>query len=165
MSGLKRLISSDVIVGALFFLGLAGGAFLMFAGSRSGSAPSATMTPGTGKIAVLALGRKLYGQHCASCHGANLEGEKNWRSRNADGTLKAPPHDATGHTWHHDDALLFRYTKDGGAKVGGGAFKSAMPGFGHVLKDREIRAILTYIKSRWPKDIRDRQAELSKSRQ
>jgi len=165
LSVLKRLFSSDVIAGALFVLGLAGGAYLMFAGYHAGSDQTAIMEGSSNKGAVLALGKKLYGQHCASCHGANLEGEKNWRGRNADGTLKAPPHDSTGHTWHHDDALLFRYTKDGGAKVGGGAFKSAMPGFGQVLKDSEIRAILAYIKSRWPKDIRNRQAELSKSRQ
>lgn len=165
MSAHKRWFSSDVIAGALFLVALAGGAFLMFGGSGSGGDPTGTVGDGANKSAVLALGKKLYAQHCASCHGANLEGEKNWRSRNADGTLKAPPHDATGHTWHHSDDLLFRYTKDGGAKIAGGAFKSAMPGFGAALKDNEIWAILAYIKSRWPQDIRDRQAKISKSRQ
>ena len=41
-----------------------------------------------------------YQEYCASCHGVNLEGQANWRSRNQDGTLPAPPHDETGHTWH-----------------------------------------------------------------
>ena len=58
-------------------------------------------------------GQILYVKNCASCHGINLEGQPNWRSPNGDGILPAPPHDATGHTWHHDNALLFEYTKFG----------------------------------------------------
>ena len=46
----------------------------------------------------LVAGQRLYGDHCASCHGLNLEGEANWRVRNDDGTMPAPPHDETGHT-------------------------------------------------------------------
>ena len=52
-----------------------------------------------------------YQEYCASCHGVNLEGQSNWRSRNEDGTLPAPPHDETGHTWHHETEMLFEYTK------------------------------------------------------
>lgn len=52
-------------------------------------------------------GRNFYSQHCAACHGASLEGQPDWQSLNEDGVLPAPPHDATGHTWHHDDDLLF----------------------------------------------------------
>ncbi|MDO8276710.1 MAG: hypothetical protein Q7T63_01135 [Burkholderiaceae bacterium] len=29
-----------------------------------------------------------------------------WRSPGADGRTPAPPHDETGHTWHHDAAPL-----------------------------------------------------------
>ena len=47
----------------------------------------------------LAGGRILYKEHCASCHGAKLEGQPNWRRIGKDGLLPAPPHDATGHTW------------------------------------------------------------------
>ncbi len=46
----------------------------------------------------LANGKVLYGQHCASCHGAQLEGQPDWRRPDKDGILPAPPHDATGHT-------------------------------------------------------------------
>lgn len=56
--------------------------------------------------ALVADGRKLYDQACASCHGAMLEGQPNWRQRKADGRLPAPPHDPSGHTWHHPDAVL-----------------------------------------------------------
>lgn len=64
--------------------------------------------------AAVERGTPLYAENCASCHGVNLEGQPNWRSPNADGTPPAPPHDDTGHTWHHSDKLLFEYTKLGG---------------------------------------------------
>ncbi len=107
-------------------------------------------------------GRTLYADNCASCHGANLEGQPNWRSPNADGVLPAPPHDRTGHTWHHDDALLFEYTKLGGQAAlevrGVTGFTSGMPSFGETLTDDEIWNILAYIRSTWPDRERDAQA-------
>jgi cytochrome c len=45
--------------------------------------------------------QRLYADACVSCHGANLEGQSNWQSLNADGVLLAPQHDGTGDTWHH----------------------------------------------------------------
>ena len=113
---------------------------------------------------AVALGERLYGENCAECHGGNLEGEPNWRVRKADGTLPAPPHDRTGHTWHHGDELLFSYTEKGGAALGGPGFKSAMPAFGDVLSDRDIWAVLAFIKSRWPEAIRNRQQALTQQR-
>src|ERR1700757_2322872 len=61
----------------------------------------------------LARGRVVYAQQCASCHGENLEGQPNWRVRLPNGRLPAPPHDATGHTWHHGDKELFSMIKTG----------------------------------------------------
>ncbi len=109
----------------------------------------------------LALGRALYDAHCAACHGADLEGQANWRKRGADGLLPAPPHDETGHTWHHPDQQLFIMTKLGTAALLGADYETAMTGFGDRLGDGEIRAVLAYIKSRWPEKIRRRQAEIS----
>lgn len=40
-------------------------------------------------------------------------------------------------------------------------FTSGMPGFGSVLDQSEIEAILDYIKSTWPQHIRDAQAQRS----
>ncbi len=110
----------------------------------------------------LALGSRLYETHCAACHGADLEGEPDWRRRKPDGLLPAPPHDAGGHTWHHPDQQLFAITKEGTAALVGGGYRSAMIGFGELLDDAEIRAILAYIRSRWPEDLRRRQAAISK---
>ena len=36
---------------------------------------------GCGPKADLVLGEKLYAQHCAVCHGANLEGQPDWRKK------------------------------------------------------------------------------------
>lgn len=109
----------------------------------------------------LVAGKALYAETCAACHGANLEGQDNWRSPGEDGRLPAPPHDETGHTWHHADQVLFDYTKLGGREVmaaQGMEFDSGMPGFGDQLSDQEIWNVLGYIKSTWPEEIRDMQA-------
>lgn len=105
---------------------------------------------------VVARGKDIYAAQCASCHGVNLEGQENWRQRQPDGLLPAPPHDEAGHTWHHPDAVLFNLTKRGPAVVAGGGYRSAMPPYENVLSDDEIIAVLSYIKSRWPKPVRDR---------
>ena len=119
--------------------------------------PEKGQTLATGTI----NGAALYAEHCAACHGANLEGQPNWRTRKSDGRLPAPPHDETGHTWHHPDALLFAITKHGTEAMSTSDYKSDMPGFGDILSDTEIQAVLDYIKSRWPEEIQRRQATIT----
>ena len=63
--------------------------------------------------AIVDLGKVICAEHCASCHGVKLEGQKDWMSRLPDGLMPAPPHDETGHTWHHSDKYLFMITKYG----------------------------------------------------
>ncbi len=109
----------------------------------------------------LDAGQSLYLENCASCHGADLEGQENWRSAGDDGVLPAPPHDKTGHTWHHPDSLLFNYTKLGGKELlaaQGIVFNSGMPAFGDVLSDPEILNVIAFIKSTWPERQRKIQA-------
>ena len=127
------------------------------------NAPEGTKTTGADPDdkQLVALGEGVYRDSCASCHGANLEGQPNWRSKNADGTLPAPPHDENGHTWHHPDRVLFEITKQGGQAFAPGNFKSAMPGFGDVLDDRQIWAVLAYIKTQWPAAALQRQQRIS----
>lgn len=112
--------------------------------------------------ALVTLGSDVYANHCAQCHGAQLEGQPDWRTRLPNGRLPAPPHDASGHTWHHPDAILFQITKDGIEAVAPPGYASDMPAFGDVLSDHEIRAVLSYIKSQWPPEIRARQETLNK---
>lgn len=98
---------------------------------------------------------------CAARHGAELEGAPDWRSTGRDGLLPAPPHDASGHTWRHGDAVLFRIIKEGPAAMVGGGYCSAMPGFGDLLSDDDIWAKLGFIRSTWPQRERAYQAEMS----
>lgn len=115
--------------------------------------------------ALIAEGEPLYAEFCASCHGANLEGQPNWRTPLPTGGLPAPPHDETGHTWHHADQLLFTITKFGGQQGAPAGFQSNMPAFGDRLSDRDINAALAFIKSRWPASIQARQQRLSQRAQ
>jgi mono/diheme cytochrome c family protein len=102
---------------------------------------------------MFGLGRQVYDGQCASCHGANLEGEENWREPGPNGLLKAPPHDETGHTWHHDDAYLIESIKLGGPRLPADVGISPMPAYVGILSDEEITAVLSFIKSQWPADI------------
>ena len=111
---------------------------------------------------VLLAGRTLYQTHCAACHGADLKGQPNWQTPLPNGRLPAPPHDATGHTWHHPDGVLLRITRNGPAAVVGDGYESDMPGFGGILTDAEMRTILEYIKSTWPDRERLYQAEMTR---
>ena len=69
------------------------------------------------EASLVALGKQVCAESCASCHGVALEGEANWRKRGSDGYMPAPPHDETGHTWHHSDVYLFLMTKYGIEKM------------------------------------------------
>jgi mono/diheme cytochrome c family protein len=103
-------------------------------------------------------GQHLYGTYCASCHGVALQGQPHWQQRDGTGFLPAPPHDETGHTWHHPDAQLFAVTKRGVAAFAPAGYQSNMQGYGDRLSDGEIWSILAYIKSRWPQAIQRKQA-------
>lgn len=104
--------------------------------------------------AQVARGQVIYQKHCASCHGAQLEGQSNWRIRLPNGRLPAPPHDDTGHTWHHPEEVLFDITKHGlvppRAPQG---YESDMPAYADTLTDAEIWAVLAFIKSHWSGEV------------
>jgi mono/diheme cytochrome c family protein len=110
----------------------------------------------------IAEGQALYQKYCAACHGRKLEGQPNWQSRLPSGTLPAPPHDASGHTWHHPMSVLFNITRNGAAAVVGGGYKSDMPGFEHILSDDQINAVLEFIKSTWPERERNYHEEMNR---
>ncbi|MDB5870599.1 MAG: Cytochrome c [Ramlibacter sp.] len=112
---------------------------------------------------VLVQGKRIYETHCAGCHGAQLQGQPNWRVRDASGRLPAPPHDATGHTWHHPDEVLFNITKFGVGKAANlKDYDTAMPVYENVLTDAEIVAVLSFIKANWPAGIRKKNDEVNK---
>ena len=111
--------------------------------------------------AIVDLGRTVYAENCASCHGVALEGHANWRQRDADGYLPAPPHDETGHTWHHPDSYLFLMTKYGIEEIIGKSYPNNMPAYEDKLVDGDIIAVLSYIKSTWPGRIQRQHNQLN----
>lgn len=144
----KQKIASVAVIG-LLAAGL--GVYL-----STGSQPAPTsLTLRPDDAAMVARGQQVYLANCASCHGGKLEGQANWRERNAQGMLPAPPHDETGHTWHHPDEMLFALTKYGVAKVAKMPdYQSAMPTYEGRLSDADIIAALSWIKSQWPAEVR-----------
>lgn len=111
----------------------------------------------------VARGKAIYELHCASCHGDRLEGQPNWQAKLPNGRMPAPPHDASGHTWHHPDSVLFGITKYGlvPGKFAPPGYQSDMPGFGQMLFDDEIWDVLAYMKSHWPAEVRAAQRDVN----
>lgn len=116
---------------------------------------NASINLNTTDNSIIENGKKIYAKNCASCHGVNLEGQKNWMSRLPDGLMPAPPHDQTGHTWHHPDRYLFMVTKYGIEEFIGEKYPNNMPAYKDILSDKEIIAVLSYIKSTWPTKIKE----------
>lgn len=101
------------------------------------------------------LGRRVYVEQCAACHGQNAGGQPDWKQPDSNGNMPAPPHDDSGHTWHHADGLLYEIIRDGFRDP----LKSpdsplTMPAFGDKLSDAEIRAVIAYFKSLWSEESR-----------
>lgn len=143
------LIKNRYWIGAIVLaLGLGAGIWAIAdGGAESGLLPYRDAS-------AVARGREIYASECASCHGDNLQGEADWRTRDADGYMPAPPHDASGHTWHHPDEQLIAITALGLERLVGQGYQSRMPGFADILSQDDIAAVLAYVKSTWPDDIR-----------
>ena len=105
---------------------------------------------------LVSAGKTVYASYCAACHGAQLEGQPDWRRPGPDGCLPAPPHDESGHTWHHPDDYLI-HVVDKGIVAGVDRppdYQGNMPAFGGVLGKADTVAVLSYIKSTWSPDHR-----------
>jgi len=98
-----------------------------------------------------ARGEILYQQHCAQCHGVDLKGSPTWKKPLADGSYPPPPHDSSGHTWHHSGKQLLDIIADGGDP----AYNSKMPAFKDKLTMDEMIAILEFFKSKWGREERE----------
>ncbi|MFT0546258.1 c-type cytochrome [Allopusillimonas ginsengisoli] len=116
---------------------------------------------------LMMQGTAIYANNCAACHGGSLQGQPNWRDRMPNGRLPAPPHDKTGHTWHHPDAMLVDMVKNGlvPGKTAPPGYVSDMPAYRDILSDQEIIAVLAYIKSSWPPKVLEAQKEVTLQRQ
>jgi mono/diheme cytochrome c family protein len=107
------------------------------------------------------LGKRVYRERCAACRGRYLQGQPLWQMHDALSHQRAPAHDQTGHTWLHSDEALFFTTKYGHFADAAATAVSAMPAFKDVLDDREIVAVIAFIKARWPVGLLVAQAALN----
>ncbi|MDP6510279.1 MAG: hypothetical protein QGH23_03595 [Dehalococcoidia bacterium] len=62
-------------------------------------------------------------------------------------------HNGDGHTWHNPDHQLTAWTVNG--RIGD------MPAFGERLENREVIAVLAFIKTWWTEEQRLSQADLT----
>lgn len=138
--------------------------FLIVGCQSAASQPASELdsAESTQSSASLEVGEAVYAANCASCHGVNLEGQTNWQTPNEDGTWKAPPHDETGHTWHHPDAYILDRINNGTEGLDPGMqANSNMPAYKETLSAAEIEAVLEFIKRSWPEDVQAAQAARS----
>ncbi len=101
----------------------------------------------------IAEGKAVYTEQCARCHGVEGEGQPDWQQPTNDGTFPAPPHNDTGHTWHHPDAQLLMVIQEG---------RNGMPAFKDSLTVAQQEAVLAYIKTFWSSDNRTVQEDVTR---
>ena len=109
----------------------------------------------------LEQGQTIYTQICAACHGIDGQGQFPEAPLEPDSTGRfgAPPHNETGHSWHHSDVSLIRYVTEGGFSDPTRYY--TMPPFGEALTDEQIQVVLAYIKTMWTDEQRAMQRQLT----
>lgn len=111
--------------------------FPLKAGQQGGGAAA--------EVPLLALGEKIFGANCASCHMPNGAGNPG---------AQIPP--LAGSEWVEGAefgdkrlvAIVLKGVK-GNITVKGNKFNGVMPNVGQALKPREIAGVLTYIRQAW----------------
>jgi mono/diheme cytochrome c family protein len=98
--------------------------------------------------AVLALGEKVYIQHCGKCHGNQGEGATDWRKTGPNGRYPPPPLNGSGHAWHHSRDVLRNVILEG-SEPGQGD----MPAWKGTLSEAETEAVITWFQSTWPDQV------------
>ena len=116
--------------------------------SVENAAPESTMQRWYSAEAVT-LGREVFTQNCAVCHGAQAQGlAEDWREKLDDGSFPPPPLNGSAHAWHHPQEILLRVIDYGGEAMGG-----KMPAFIDVLDQPEKEAAIAYFQSFWSDEI------------
>ena len=103
------------------------------------------------EMKITQSGAYLFKKHCAPCHGSNAVGQDPSQPSggyDADMNRIAPALNGTGHSWHHPPELMYEYIEKGSIDE-----SSPMPSFGSILKDDDIKGIITHINSLWPDEI------------
>ena len=86
-------------------------------------------------------GNKIFATTCSACHQLSGEGVEE----------KYPP--LAGSEWVADDETklisIILHGLTGPVEVAGQTFNGAMPAWGGVLKDQDVAAVATYVRSAW----------------
>lgn len=109
----------------------------------------------------LAEGQTIYLQYCSACHGVEGQGQFPDAPFEPDSTgrIGAPPHNETGHSWHHSDVVLIRYVTEGGFSDPARFY--VMPPFGTILTEEQILVVIAHIKTLWTDEQRGMQRQLT----
>lgn len=132
----------------VFHGGFSGNVYDEYASSPAAFFPLKAGQQGGGAVAevpLLALGEKVFGANCASCHMPNGVGNPG---------AQIPP--LAGSEWvdgaeYGDKRLIGIVLKGvkGSITVKGNKYNSIMPPIGQALKPRELAGVLTYIRQAW----------------
>jgi mono/diheme cytochrome c family protein len=103
---------------------------------------------------AIARGAALYTAMCTGCHGARAEGEdplSPMGGMKPNGEILAPALNGFGHAWHHQPPELASVIKRGSPRPG-----TRMVGWEGRLSDSDVRSLIAYLYSLWPRAIQQR---------
>ena len=92
----------------------------------------------------VAIGKPLYAEYCAGCHGDNGQGGVNWDRPNKDGSYPPQPLNGSGHSWHHSRTSIEKTIAQGGTHPG-----ATMPGFADSLDKQRRQAVIAAFQDFW----------------
>ncbi|HEX7927244.1 MAG TPA: cytochrome c [bacterium] len=117
----------------------------------AGGAPAAETSLKV-SAAEVARGEVVFRENCQVCHGEKARGQdpaKPMGGQQAGGAYLAPALNGTGHTQHHKPDVLFGYLRNGSPDKA-----SPMRSFKDKLSEADIKAVLGYVYSLWPEDVK-----------
>lgn len=100
----------------------------------------------------VARGEVVFRENCQTCHGEKARGQdpaKPMGGQQTGGGYLAPALNGTAHTQHHKPDVLFGYLRDGSPDRA-----SPMRSFKDKLNEAEMKAVLGYVYSLWPEDVK-----------
>lgn len=118
----------------------------LIACERGADVPASMPASDPAQAMTLADGARLYGEHCAECHGPQAQGHPDWQNAASGEFVAAPPLDASGPLPRRSHAALLASVKQGVQRNG----VPVMPAWQGRLADAEIEAIFAWIFAQWP---------------
>ena len=103
--------------------------------------------------ASIARGARLFGEHCAQCHGPQAQGHPDWQTPSDGSFAAAPPLDGTGNDWKRSRAELAATIRNGVRRKSDNV--DVMPAWKGRLSDQDGEDVLNWLQSLWPAEIYD----------